>query len=55
MELDDFIKDIWKHFNEMRKTPHECDYEYMVINNPGGAMFFETCKLCLDTRGTIEI
>ena len=54
MEIDNFIKDPWKHFNEMRKTPHTCDYEYMVINDTN-AMFFEICKLCLDTRGTIEI
>ena len=54
MEIDNFMKDPWKHFNEMRKTPHECDYEYMVINDTN-AMFFEICKLCLDTRGVIEI
>ena len=54
MDIDNFMKDPWKHFNEMRKTPHECDYEYMVINDTN-AMFFEICKLCLDTRGTIEI
>lgn len=52
-ELDDFIKDPWKRFNEMRNTPHECDYDYRI--DPSGKMFFEICKLCLDTSGVIEM
>ena len=52
-DIDDFIKDPWKLFNEMRKTPHVCDYEYSI--DPSGTMFFEICKLCLDTKGVIEM
>ena len=52
-ELDDFIKDPWKRFNEMRNTPHKCDYDYRI--DPSGKMFFEICKLCLDTSGVIEM
>ena len=51
--VDDFLKDPWKHFNEMRKTPHECDYDYRI--DPSGKMFFQICKLCLDTSGVIEM
>lgn len=51
--LDDFIKDPWKKFNEMRNTPHECDYDYRV--DPSGKMFFEICRLCLDTKGLVEM
>ena len=55
MEIDNFMKDPWKHFNEMRNTPHECDYHYIVDSISGKSSFFEICKLCLDTRGVIEI
>jgi hypothetical protein len=55
MTIDDFIQDPWKKFNEMRNTPHECDYEYMVNTSNGFGMFFEICKLCLDTSGVIEM
>ena len=55
MELDDFMKDPWKHFNEMRKTPHICDYDYRVDYISGKPAFFETCRLCLDTKGVIEM
>ena len=51
----DFIQDPWKRFNAMRNTPHKCDYDYIVTSNSGTNMFFEICKICLDTRGTIEI
>ena len=51
--LDDFMKDPWKPFNDMRKTPHECDYDYRIDSS--GTMFFEICKLCLDTKGVIEM
>ena len=51
--MDDFILDIWKHFNDMKKTPHTCQYEYRV--DPSGKMFFEICILCLDTKGVIEV
>jgi hypothetical protein len=51
--LDDFIKDPWKKFNEMRNTPHECDYDYRI--DPSGKMFFEICRLCLDTKGLVEM
>jgi hypothetical protein len=53
--VDDFLKDPWKHFNEMRKTPHECDYNYIVDSISGQPVFFEICKLCLDTKGVIEM
>jgi hypothetical protein len=52
-DIDDFIKDPWKLFNQMRKTPHVCDYKYSI--DPSGTMFFEICKLCLDTKGVIEM
>jgi hypothetical protein len=51
--LDDFMNDPWKRFNEMRKTPHECDYDYRIDSS--GKMFFEICRLCLDTKGVIEM
>ena len=51
--LDEFINDPWKQFNEMRKTPHECDYDYRLDSS--GTIFFEICKLCLDTKGVIEM
>ena len=53
MDIDEFMKDPWKPFNDMRNTPHECDYDYRI--DPTGAMFFEICKLCLDTKGVIEM
>jgi len=52
-DMDEFIKDPWKRFNEMRNTPHTCDYIYSI--DPSGAMFFEMCKFCLDTQGIIEM
>jgi hypothetical protein len=55
MEIDDFMKDPWKPFNDMRKTPHICDYEYIVDSISGKPSFFEICKLCLNTKGVIEI
>ena len=51
--MDEFIKDPWKRFNEMRNTPHTCDYIYSI--DPSGTMFFEMCKFCLDTQGVIEM
>jgi hypothetical protein len=53
MDIDDFMKDPWKPFNDMRKTPHEHDYDYRIDSS--GTMFFEICKLCLDTKGVIEM
>ena len=53
--IDEFIKDPWKRFNEMRKTPHICDYDYRVDSLSGQPVFFEICKLCLDTNGLIEM
>ena len=53
VDIDEFMKDPWKLFNEMRKTPHECDYDYRIDSS--GTMFFEICKLCLDTKGVIEM
>ena len=53
MDIDEFMKDPWKRFNEMRNTPHECDYDYRIDSS--GTMFFEICKLCLDTKGVIEM
>jgi len=53
MDIDEFMKDPWKPFNDMRKTPHECDYQYIV--DPSGKMFFEICKYCLDSKGVIEM
>jgi hypothetical protein len=52
-DLDEFIQDPWKRFNEMRKTPHEHDYDYRI--DPTGTMFFQICKLCLDTSGVVEM
>lgn len=43
----------WKQINEMRKTPHACDYDYVI--DESGTMFFEICRLCLDTKATIEM
>jgi hypothetical protein len=51
--VNDHINDFWKKFDEMRKTPHECDYDYRI--DPSGKMFFQICKLCLDTKGVIEM
>lgn len=51
--LDEFMKDPWKKFNEMRNTPHECDYDYRIDSS--GKMFFEICRLCLDTKGLVEM
>jgi len=51
--IDDIINDPWKKFNEMRKNPHECDYDYRI--DPSGKMFFKICKLCLDTSGVVEM
>jgi hypothetical protein len=53
VDIDEFMKDPWKPFNEMRKTPHVCDYDYRVDSS--GIMFFEICKLCLDTKVVIEM
>jgi hypothetical protein len=51
--VNDYINDFWKKFDEMRKTPHECDYDYRI--DPSGKMFFQICRLCLDTSGVIEM
>jgi hypothetical protein len=53
MDINEFMTDPWKKFNEMRNTPHECDYDYRIDSS--GAMFFEICKLCLDTKGVVEM
>lgn len=53
--VDEFMKDPWKRFNEMRKTSHVCDYDYRVDSISGQPVFFEICKLCLDTKGVIEM
>lgn len=53
MDIDDFMQDPWKRFNDMRKTPHVCDYDYRIDSS--GTMFFEICKLCLNTKGVIEM
>ena len=52
-DLDEFMKDPWKKVNEMRKTPHACDYIYSI--DPSGTMFFEICKYCFDTNGVVEM
>ena len=52
-DLDKFMKDPWKKVNEMRKTPHACDYIYSI--DPSGTMFFEICKYCFDTNGVVEM
>ena len=51
--VNDHINNFWKKFDDMRKTPHECDYDYRI--DPSGKMFFQICKLCLDTSGVIEM
>jgi hypothetical protein len=38
-----------------RQTPHECDWEYAVVSDIGSGAFFETCKICMDTKGVIEL
>ena len=53
VDIDEFMKDPWKRFNEMRNTTHECDYDYRIDSS--GTMFFEICKLCLDTKGVVEM
>ena len=53
MDIDDFMQDPWKLFNDMRKTPHEHDYDYRI--DPSGKMFIQICKLCLDTSGVVEM
>jgi hypothetical protein len=52
-DINEFMENPWKRFNEMRNTPHVCDYDYMI--DPSGTMFFEICKLCLDTSGVSEM
>lgn len=52
-DLDEFMKDPWKKVNEMRKTPHACDYVYSI--DPSGTMFFEICKYCFDTNGVVDM
>jgi hypothetical protein len=52
-DIDDLANNFWKKFDDMRKTPHECDYDYRI--DPSGKMFFQICKLCLDTSGVIEM
>jgi hypothetical protein len=51
--VNDHINDFWKKFDDMRKTPHECDYDYRI--DPSGKMFFQICRLCLDTSGVVEM
>jgi hypothetical protein len=51
--VNDHINNFWKKFDDMRKTPHECDYDYRI--DPSGKMFFQICKLCLDTSGVVEM
>lgn len=53
--LDEFMKDPWKKINEMRNTPHVCDYDYRFDLIGGQPAFFEICKLCFDTNGVVEI
>jgi hypothetical protein len=53
--MSKFMEERWRRVNEMRKTPHKCDYEYIVDSISGQPAFFEICKLCLDTRGVVEI
>ena len=54
-DINEFIKDPWKRFNEMRNTPHVCDYNYIVDSISGQPAFFEICKLCLDTSAVVEM
>lgn len=54
-DINEFHKKTIEHMNQMRNTPHTCDYEYIVTNYSGSNMFFEICKICMDTKGTIEI
>ena len=51
MDINEF--DPWKRFNDMRKTPHVCEYDYRI--DPTGTMFFQICVLCLDTSGVVEM
>lgn len=59
---EDFMDDLLAKREEFlervriaRMTPHECDWEYAVVPEIGYGAFFETCKICLETKGVIEI
>ena len=54
-DVNDFHKKAMEHMNQMRNTTHEHDYDYIVTNYSGTNMFFEICRVCMDTRGVVEI
>ena len=54
-EFIDARAEFFRRVQEARNTPHECDWEYAVVPDIGYGAFFETCKICLDTKGVIEI
>jgi hypothetical protein len=58
MDIDDFIQKQQEFFDRVRlarETPHECEWDYRFIPDIGNGAFFETCKICLETKGLIEL
>jgi hypothetical protein len=56
MDMDDFLakrEEFFERIRIARMTPHECDWDYAIV--PEINAFFETCKICLDTKGVVEI
>jgi len=48
----DKMREAWKN----RQNPEICthDWDYMVWPGSKGTIFIELCRMCFDTRGTVE-
>ena len=58
MNNDDFLakrEEFFRRVEKARNTPHECDWQYSFMPDIGNGAFFETCKICMDTKGVIEL
>ena len=58
MPSPDFLakrEEFFERIRIARQTPHECQWDYDFVPHIGYGAFFETCKICLDTKGVIEI
>jgi len=58
MNNDDFLakrEEFFRRVEKARNTPHECDWQYAFVPDIGNGAFFETCKICMDTKGVIEL
>lgn len=58
MDMDDFLakrEEFFERIRIARATPHECQWDYDFVPDIGEGAFFETCKICLDTKGVIEL